>query len=68
MYRDVCNYIMKKHMMKKHKYINKCALCGIMFKEETLLKVKIEKEYTNSDNIVSDKDMVTRMEQLQRDC
>ena len=38
-----------------------------MFKEETLLKVYIEKDHNNSDNIVSNEDMVTRMEQLQRE-
>ena len=54
-------------MMTKHDSLNKCALCGIMFKEETLFKVHIEKDHNNSDTIISGKDMVTWMEQLQRE-
>ena len=67
---DLCNYkcksdnIMKKHIMTKHKNMNKCTLCGNMFKDETQLQIHIESDHTKPGNYISDKDMVTRMEQL----
>ena len=59
--------IMTKHMTTKHRNINNSTLCGVMFEEETLLKVHTEKDNNNYVNIISEEGIVTRMEQLQRE-
>ena len=70
---DLCNYkcksdnILKKHIITKHKKINKCTMCGFVFVDKTLLKGHMEKDHNNSVDIVGDEDLVTRMEQLQQE-
>ena len=73
MYCEICNYkcksdnTLEKHIMKKHKNVKKCTISEIMCEDETMLKVHVEKDHSRCSNNISDNDLETRMEQIQRE-